>query len=235
MPKTSRDSANSAYHSKRMQWIMAWNEIIPNLSTRDMVHLIKFRKKYGLQAMIKRATSIIRKRNLVPKSYLATIKSKLDFLSSMQMIWKYTPKLKKLSLVEKLRRAKKQNFVNDFARSVEPIVRSMLTLDFTHNVLPQYLTPSEISRLTGDGRTEESRQDLINLLERRSGQTITQLMKDTQHKVERDMLSMWSTNLKDMQILAKNPDLAKRYSEAMAKGDVSAVARLYMEGHAAHV
>ena len=213
---------------------MAWNEIILNLGARDKIELINFRKKYGLQAMVRRAESIIRQRNLVPKSYLANIKSKLDFLSSMHMIWKYTPKQKKVSIVEKRRKEKKEGFVKDFSRTAEPIVRSMLTLDFTHNVLPLYLSPTEIARLTGAERDVESSQELRSLLERRSGQTIAQLMKDTQRKVEKGMLAMWSANLKDMQILAKNPDLAKRYSEAMAKGDVSAVARLYMEGLPAH-
>lgn len=230
-----RNSAKSVDLRKKMLWILAWNEVIPNFGTRDKVELIKFRKKYGLQAMVRRAESIIRQRNLVPKSYLATIKSKLDFLSSMHMTWKYTPKLKKVSLVDKLKREKKQRFVKDFARTVEPIVRSMLTLDFTHNVLPLYLTPAEITRLTGAERDPKNSQELKSLLEKRSGQAIAQLMKDTQHKVEKDLLSMWGANLKDMQILAKNPDLAKRYSEAMATGDVSAVARLYMEGHPAHV
>lgn len=235
MPKTLRDRVKSVDQTKKMKGIISWNEVIPNLGKRDMVELIKFRKRYGLQAMLRRAESIILKRDLVPKTYLTKIKSKLDFLGSMHMIWKYTPKPKKVSIVEKLRREKKEGFVKDFARTAEPIVRSMLTLEFTHNVLPLYLSPTEITRLTGAGRDLQSSQELRSLLERRSGRSIAELMKDTQRKVERDMLSMWSANLKDMQTLAKHPGLAKKYSDAMAKGDVAAVARLYLEGLPAHV
>ena len=231
MPKTIKDVDLVKKDQERMRALVAWTEIVPNLSVTDKSSLISFGQRYGMVAMVKRARSMLINRNLVPVSYIEKIKAKTDFLVGMHSIWRSSSKPKKISQAAVVAHKKRAEFVKSFAKRSEPLIRSMLNLAFTRKVVEVYLNRQEIDALTGAAHTPADVIKFKSLIEGRSGQTIDRLMKDIQVEIENDFTQMWAANIKDGLTLASNPEYAKKYQKALESGNIAELANFYMKGN----
>ena len=216
--------------SSKMNALVAWSQVMPNLGKEDIIALHKFGQRFGTKAMVDRASSIVRKRNVVPKQYITTIKAKFDSLGGMLAMRQSSIKKSETPVKNQAIARKRAAFVRGFAKRSKPIVQSMLTLAFTRKVVEVWLSQDEIARLTGSGATNREVAEFKSLLEKRSGQTIAQLMKDVQRQVEHDLSQMWAANLKDAVTLAQNPAKGREYEEILQSGNLAALTNFYLKG-----
>lgn len=231
MPKKISETELVKRDQKIMDSLPTWLEVVPNISRFEMKELIKFGKKYGKVAMVKRARSFIEGRQAVSKDDLQSFKTKTDFLVSMRSIRRTSAGKSVKSETQKSKLKKTSAIARGFSKRVEPLVRSMLTLAFTSKVVYRYLSQDELAQLTGINDSPDNQNLMKVIIERRSGSTISVLMREIQDEVESDFVRMWASNLKDGIAFGKNPEFAKKYESLLRNEKLSELTSTLMRGN----
>jgi hypothetical protein len=217
--------------NERMRALVAWNQIVPNLGLADMQYLLDFRRRYGSQAMISKAKSLLQKRELVKPAYLAKIKAKTELMQSM-LAMRSSSRVGAghAGAVSSLKARKRKSVIEGLAKRLEPLMRSVLTLAFTVRVVEKWLSREEIERMTGVNDSVKNREIMKNLIEKRSGITVKQQMDDIAWEVENDFVAMWVANIKDGQLLTQNSAYAQDYENLLSEGDLAQLTTFFMKG-----
>lgn len=231
MPTKVKIGESVVHARERMRALVAWTELIPNLGLADIQSLIAFRKRYGREAMVRRAQSILQRRNLVSTEYLDKIKASTELLQSMNTLQMSTKQMGRLySSKDRQRMRKRSELVHGFASRVEPMIRSILTLAFTTTVVERWLSRAEIESFTGVNDSPQNQITMRSLIEKRSGISVERQMRDIKRQVEHDFTEMWAANIKDGLILAKNPEKRREYEKIMQSDNLAELTNFYLKG-----
>lgn len=229
MPKSVSLDVKIYQFREKMRALVAWSAIMPMFNKQDILHLLDFEKRFGHGAMLSRAKSMIANRDKPDTKIIAAISKKISLVESMRLM-QYPlankKRIKTTNLIAKKHSAK----IAGFARTAEPLISSLITLKFMHQVVERWLEFDELKQFVDDPDNLEQRKYFLKLIETRSGQSLQQLLRSVQRQVEDEQVHMWAATLKDSQILKNNPKYAEKYQASLQQGDVAGLAEIYMKG-----
>lgn len=232
---------------KKLTWRFVWGGLLMGLSQFQRDEVERVAKEYGSKTGEQRLLGLLRKK-FDRESLLKLVDGARK---KAELVVGYREKVESESEVKDLgsdstdeslqpppglplRQGEKNDGKSDFEERMtevgKPLLSVYMTMSFVKEVMGEYLSASELElwqdKLGGDDLTEETMLELIELLEKRSGKGIDELVRASSLVASEQMAEDMVEAFGELVLIEKS-GMGSKIAKAMEKGDVVGLASLY--------
>lgn len=222
----ARKPRNLVLDQNKLTAIAAWNEVIPKLSQKQKAELLRFREKYGEEAMVRRAQAMLADRIPLSWGVVGRLKLSLARLAGLRQIWSY--KRKKLHTLNRI--ARRERMVRELGKRAEPLVKSMTTLAYHNLVLERWLSPAELTQWEKKSASQQEINHLKELIRNRSGRSSKDWAREVSNSVVADLAEVWAGSLREAQDRTQNQAEQEEIDQGLQTQELNILTKIYLKG-----